>query len=188
MNGTGDETKLGWTGRVSAQFERDRDDLEVTHYNLGIRRNTSEDILNRWGEESTQRLEGDFEKLLVFSFGVNDTVIESGGQRVSKPHCLENAHAILTSASSVCRVLMIGPPPIADLEQNIRIKDLDVSLAQLCHSISVPYLSVVSELSDDPIWMREVASNDGAHPKSAGYTKLATFISAWDEWECVGRD
>ncbi|MCO4757315.1 MAG: hypothetical protein KC477_04800 [Oceanospirillaceae bacterium] len=184
VNGTGDETKLGWTGRVSAQLERDRDDLEVTHYNLGIRRNTSEDILNRWSEESTQRLEGDFGKLLVFSFGVNDTVIENGDQRVSKHQCLKNAHAILTSAASECRVLMIGPPPIADSEQNIRIKDLDASLALLCQSISVPYLSVVSELVDDPIWMQEVASNDGAHPKSAGYTKLATLVSAWDQWDC----
>ena len=188
VNGTGDETKLGWTGRVSAQLERDRDDLEVTHYNLGIRRNTSEDILNRWGEESTQRLKGDFEKLLVFSFGVNDTVIENGDQRVSKHQCLKNAHAILTPAASESRVLMIGPPPIADSEQNIRIKDLDVSLAQLCHSISVPYLSVVNELIHDPIWMREVASNDGAHPRSAGYAKLANLISAWDALECIARD
>lgn len=184
VNGTGDETKLGWTGRVSAQLERDRDDLEVTHYNLGIRRNTSEDILNRWGEESTQRLKGDFEKLLVFSFGVNDTVIENGDQRVSTQQCLDNAQSILSSAASVCRVLMIGPPPIEDLEQNVRIKALDVSLAQLCQRISVPYLSVVNELVDEPIWMREVASNDGAHPRSAGYIKLAALIFAWDEWNC----
>ena len=182
VNGTGDETKLGWTGRVSAQLERDRDDLEVTHYNLGIRRNTSEDILNRWGEESQQRLEGDFEKLIVFSFGVNDTVIEGGDQRVSAQQSLENARAMLTEVASESRVLMIGPPPIADSEQNTRIRDLDASLAQLCQSISVPYLSVVSELIDDPIWMQEVASNDGAHPRSAGYTRLASFISAWEEW------
>lgn len=187
VNGTGDETTLGWTGRISAQLERDREGLEVTHYNLGIRRNTSEDILKRWREESSQRLEGDFEKLLVFSFGVNDTVIENGNQRVSKPLCLKNAHAILSSAASESRVLMIGPPPIADSEQNTRIRDLDASLALLCQSISVPYLSVVSELIDDPIWMREVASNDGAHPRSAGYTRLVTLIYAWDEWESITR-
>ena len=45
VNGTGDETKLGWTGRVCAALEVNNPDLEITFYNLGIRRDTTEDIL-----------------------------------------------------------------------------------------------------------------------------------------------
>ncbi len=54
VNGTGDPTCLGWTGRIcAAAIARGHD---VTHYNLGIRRQTSTDIQARWQEEVSLRL------------------------------------------------------------------------------------------------------------------------------------
>lgn len=65
VNGTGDPTKLGWTGRVSASSQNNN--LDVTYYNLEIRRETSEDILKRWESECQPRLPKVSENKVVFS-------------------------------------------------------------------------------------------------------------------------
>ena len=46
VNGTGDPLCLGWTGRVCATAIKLG--YPSTHYNLGIRRETSADIAARW--------------------------------------------------------------------------------------------------------------------------------------------
>jgi lysophospholipase L1-like esterase len=54
VNGTGDPTCLGWTGRICAAASDRGHDL--TYYNLGIRRQTSADIQARWQQEVSLRL------------------------------------------------------------------------------------------------------------------------------------
>ena len=54
INGTGDDTCLGWVGRVCAAMRASGRDL--TLYNLGIRRDTSADIAVRWLDETSRRL------------------------------------------------------------------------------------------------------------------------------------
>jgi len=49
VNGTGDPEKLGWCGRVCSRVT-DKS-LDITYYNLGIRRETSSDIKERWEAE-----------------------------------------------------------------------------------------------------------------------------------------
>lgn len=180
VNGTGDPDKLGWSGRLVTKTETSA--LQITHYNLGIRRNTSRDILQRWEEECKLRLTGDFEKLLIFSFGVNDTLIENNQRRVSFTESIENTQQILTEASHLFPVKMIGPPPISDREHNQRIKQLDQALNSTCKQLDIPYLSIFQSLIDEPIWLHEVANYDGAHPRANGYALLAQFIHTWPEW------
>ena len=76
VNGTGDEAALGWAGRLCAMANAS--DIPVTYYNLGIRRDTSKDILLRWESECTLRLPDSCDGRIVLSCGVNDTVIENG--------------------------------------------------------------------------------------------------------------
>jgi len=47
VNGTGDPEYLGWTGIICAVTRSWG--YDITYYNLGIRRETSADILARWG-------------------------------------------------------------------------------------------------------------------------------------------
>jgi len=180
VNGTGDPTKLGWTGRLSASSQKK--DLDITHYNLGVRRETSEDILKRWESECQARLPETSQNKAVFSFGVNDTVIENGVRRVSLEKSIENAKAILLAATKKYDVIMIGMPPVDDAEHNERIKELDRSYHELCKALDIPYLSIFSKLYHDPIWREEIALNDGAHPRDGGYEILANFIENWHGW------
>ena len=180
VNGTGDPSKLGWSGRLSVDSQND--DIEITHYNLGIRRDTSENILKRWEAECKVRLPEVSENKVVFSFGINDTVVENGQKRVSLENSIENARKMLLTASAKYDVIMIGMPPINDEEQNKVIKELDTKYQVLCNELNIPYLSIYERLINDEIWKSEVSSNDGAHPRDKGYELLASFIESWAGW------
>ena len=54
---------------------------------------------------------------------------------------------------------------------------------RLCHNLGIRYLSVFHDLIRDPDWLDEVAANDGSHPQSKGYRKLALLVKSWPEWQ-----
>lgn len=180
VNGTGDPDCRGWVGRVCADLWPLADD--PTCYNLGIRRDTSADIARRWRSEAEARLPPQTDGRLVFSFGVNDCVIEDGRQRVAFDESLANGRAVLGEASRWKPCLFIGPPPVADEGINRRIANLSEALAALCRDLTIPCLPIFGTLSQSPLWMDEVASGDGAHPGAGGYGLLADHISRWPAW------
>ena len=179
VNGTGDEAALGWAGRLCAMANAS--DMPVTYYNLGIRRNTSKDILLRWESECTLRLPDSCDGRIVLSCGVNDTAIENGRVRVDSAESCANVRAILRGAKQYT-VLMVGPPSVLDDEQNERIEDLSVDFARETQALGVPYIDLFSALCSDDAYRREVSENDGAHPKSGGYSKMARIIGSSPSW------
>lgn len=179
VNGTGDEAALGWAGRLCAMANASN--IPVTYYNLGIRRNTSEDILLRWESECTLRLPDSCDGRIVLSSGVNDTAIENGKVRVNSVESCANVRAILRGAKRYT-VLMVGPPPVIDDEQNERIKALSLAFAGETQALGVPYIDLFSALCADDAYRRDVSRNDGSHPKSAGYYKMARIIGSSPRW------
>lgn len=178
--GTNDPECLGWTGRLCALARRRGYDL--THYNLGIRRDTSSDISRRWLAEVDRRLPKDCRPFIVFSFGVNDTTVEQGCQRVEQAQSIANTRQVLGAARKRYSVLLIGPPPIADAEQNNRVRRLSHLMGEVAAAEHVPFLPVFDSLVADPVWMAEVSSGDGAHPRAAGYAELAARVDGWPAW------
>jgi lysophospholipase L1-like esterase len=181
INGTGDLTYLGWTGRLCIGLAAQG--LTVTHYNLGVRRHTSFDIAKRWERETVSRLPYGCDNRIVFSFGTNDTTLENGRQRLSREDSLSSCRQILMSAQNLYPVLMIGPPPIADPEQNIRTQNLCKGFSELCIELKVPYLNIFTPLSQSAFWQEAVESGDGAHPGAEGYGIMAHLIQAWPAWK-----
>mgnify|MGYP002775444457 FL=1 len=49
VNGTGEPTCLAWTGRISVSANEKG--YDITYYNLGVRRETSTELRNRWFRE-----------------------------------------------------------------------------------------------------------------------------------------
>jgi len=182
VNGTGDDDCLGWTGRVCAAARHMRHD--VTHYNLGIRRDSSADVAARWRREAATRLPPDQDGRLVFSFGANDCMPDgAGGIRVAHEHTLANARAILASSLAEWPTLMVGPAPVGDdASTDRRIKAVSVDLGQVCAALGVPYLDVFDALLASEAWAREAALGDGSHPNSGGYAALAGIVASWSAW------
>ena len=178
VNGTGDPAYLGWTGRV-LRHERTRRP-ELTGYNLGIRRDTSGQILARWREEVTRRLPAEIEGRAVFSFGVNDAV-----QEVDPKQSLAHAEAILDDARARWPVFMVGLVPIVPDDARERSRKLDAAFAELCVRLGITYLSVFDGLMQTATWLDEARAGDGAHPGAGGYARLAQLVlasAAWRRW------
>ncbi|MDX3852374.1 GDSL-type esterase/lipase family protein [Streptomyces sp. AK02-01A] len=180
--GVGDPLCLGWAGRLAAQAFTDGQPL--TSYNLGVRRQTSSDILARWQHECDQRLRDGADLRLVLSFGVNDTTHEDGRTRVAPDESTANLAEMLgRAADRGWPVLMVAPPPVDDTEHNARTALLDERFARVCRDASVPYVPVHRPLLDSAAWMREVRAGDGAHPGAGGYDEIAALIAPhWRDW------
>ncbi len=158
--GVGDARHLGWAGRLAAHSHAQGQAL--TSYNLGIRRDTSADILRRFQAECTPRLPSGSHAGVVLSFGVNDTMFESGASRVATGASLSHLRELLTQlGKSGWSVLMASPPAVDDDTHNERVIVLDALLEAECARHSVPYVSVVKQMQGHDIWRREVREGDG---------------------------
>jgi lysophospholipase L1-like esterase len=193
-NGTNDEDFQGWPGRLcAAECARGH---ELTHYNLGIRAETSEDIEKRWRAECGPRLLDIHPGALVFSFGVNDTAIENGETtRISRKRSLEMAKRMLGEAQQWKPTIWIGPVPVDDSQQPFNsapgvVYDFSTRrMAELCQDyqalaaqMGIPYLSLLQTLDDNPDWRDAFRQGDGVHPGGDGYALMAEKIGAWSAW------
>jgi lysophospholipase L1-like esterase len=180
--GLGDETGLGWVGRVVAgAFAAG---VPLTAYNLGVRRETSAAVLERWEAEARPRVSPEADCRVVFSFGANDATIENGGPRVPAADSVAGlSQAIAGGARLALPVLVVGPPPANDDDQQDRIIRLSASFAEVAAERGVPYVDVAGALRASSTWRREAQAGDGAHPGRAGYALLADLVmEPWLEW------
>ncbi len=173
--GVGDPAGGGWVARVvSACFVQG---LPLTAYNLGIRRETSIQVVARWRAEATPRIPPGADSRIVVSFGANDTTIEGGGVRVPASGSRRALTTILDEASTLgFAPFVVGPAPVDDAEQNRRIRALTESFAEVCDELDAPFIGVVEPLLGSPVWMSEVAGGDGAHPGAKGYQAIAQLL------------
>lgn len=180
VQGTGDPDCLGWAGRLCVAARGAGHNL--TYYNLGVRRETSADIARRWLAECECRLPATTTNYVVFSFGVNDVTLENGAARVTEAETLSNLRAILEAASARYPAIFIGPPAVPDAERNARLAPLSERMLGLAAMAGVPAVALFPHLVNDRPWLDEVQNNDGAHPRAAGYARIAALIEASPAW------
>ncbi|WP_067971572.1 GDSL-type esterase/lipase family protein [Nocardiopsis trehalosi] len=182
VQGVGDPEYRGWVGRVLQAT-----DGEVTAFNLGVRRDTSADVVRRcWGEVGP-RVRPGADNRLVVSFGSNDMVGQGGGVRVGADRCLDNLSALVAEARRRgVGVLVVGPPPVVGAGEGHlrRTVALAERMAARCEGAGVPFVDTTRALAADPVWTGEAAAGDGAHPGGAGYARLAGIVAAgaWHDW------
>lgn len=181
VNGTGDPTYLGWTGRVCQDLCQQGH--QITMYNLGIRGETSQALAQRWYPEVQLRTAPHYDTRVVFSFGTNDTTGDNHRPQVDPQDTLRYTRQILSQAQQHYPVLLISPPPIDHLLQRGRIQDLIQNLEILCQELQIPYLDIFTPLLRSRIWMEEVAQGDGAHPQAGGYEEMAQWVKGWRGWQ-----
>lgn len=162
-------------GRVVAQAKADG--VGLTGYNLGVRRQTGPEIARRIEREAGPRLRDGDAFGFVLAFGVNDTAMEGGEQRVA-PVASRSALAAVADLCVACgwELLVVGPAPVADHAHNERISGLTAALAFDCASRQLPFVDAVTLLSNDRTWLGEVLFGDGAHSAGSGYATLAKLI------------
>lgn len=192
--GAGDETALGWTGRLAANEWAGNHD--ITLYNLGIRGNSTRMIGERWRRECEARIPASANGRLVFMFGGNDAKEEVGrGIEVPLEESVANARAILSEASQWLPTLWIGLMPMNDAIpypqllsgpqyrfSNERQQAYNDRYAAVAAEIGVPFLDLHTPLMSDANWMRLTQAGDGSNPAAEGYDYVAGMIAAWPSW------
>jgi lysophospholipase L1-like esterase len=159
--GYGDPTGLGWVGRVAAAVPG------LTAYNGGVPGDTSPDVAGRWLGEARGR---PGLVAVVLAVGTNDLL-----QGIPLPHTLAVLDAML--AGSPWPVLVVGPPPVAEIGLTGPLTEMSTAMAGLAVALAVPYVDVIGALGDDPVWLREQDAGDGFHPSAAGYERLARVVT-----------
>ena len=181
-NGLGDESCLSWTGRVCAAANSAS--RQVTHYNLGIRGNTSKDIRDRWWQECENRFNRPCDQRIVLTCGANDTILEANeSTRLSHKESILNIRTLINEIKlKGFALLMISPFPQNDLTHNQRLIDLSMAFQKEAHQLGIDYIDVFSSLDNNPNFHQALNDYDGIHPTGTGYTIIANEIMKSPLW------
>lgn len=180
--GVGDPSGLGWVGRVVAATHAEG--IPLVPYNLGVRGETSEDVMRRWQDEATARA-SDLESKVVFAVGANDTAEEEEASRFELTDSVGALASMLRQAEEAgLPAYVVGPAPVGDEQQVERIANLSSRFAEACEPVGVPFVEVTAALRGNRTWRKEIAASDEAHPGAAGYEALARIVleSGWLDW------
>ncbi len=177
--GVGDPKGQGWVTRVVGRTQHP--DLELTAYNLGVRGNTSADLLHRWATEVPLRWAGRTERRVVLSVGTDDVL---QGITLAR-HRLNLANLLDDAASSGVGAFVVSPPPTADAELNERLEVLVDAQADVCARRGVPFVDCYAPLMGHDQWRTDLAASSVEnHPGQAGYGLIAWLVihNCWTEW------
>jgi lysophospholipase L1-like esterase len=177
--GVGDPKGQGWVTRVVGRTAHP--DLELTAYNLGVRGDTSADVLHRWATEVPLRWVGRTERRVVLSVGANDVV---SGITLAR-HRLNLANLLDDAATSGVGAFVVSPPPTDDPELNERLEVLVDAQADVCARRGVPFVDCYAPLMGHDQWRTDLAaSRVPHHPGQAGYGLIAWLVlhNGWNEW------
>jgi acyl-CoA thioesterase-1 len=181
--GYGDPKGLGWVSRVVARTAHA--DVDITAYQLGVRDETSADVLARWRIECPPRWKGRSEKRLVVSVGHSDAVNGMSTARVR----LNLANILDDAAASGVAVFAVGPPPTLDADLNARLEIVVEAQADVCARRGVAYVNCFQPLISHEQWHSDLGASGGVYPGQAGYGLIAWLVlhGGWDQWMDLGR-
>lgn len=178
VNGYGDPKALGWVSRVVARTPHDGSAL--TTYNLGVRGESSSDVLARWRNETALRWKNCNERRLVIGFGTNDVA-----QGMTTARSRLNLANILDDASSAAiAAFVVGPAPTLDNEFNERLQVLVDAQADVCARRGVTYVDCFRPLLGHDQWQADLAASPDGLPGQAGYGLIAWLVlhAGWQAW------
>lgn len=175
VTGVGDPKALGWVGRVTARTPVSTG-VELTTYSLGVRGETTEEVVVRMPVEAASRFARGDEHRVVVAVGVADAF--HGIEPDRSTAALEFGLASISVPA-----LVVGPPPVGTDSVQERVAGLDEAYGQLCARREVRYISTFAPLVRRAEWQRARAA-DGIHPDQTGYGLLAYVVlhEGWYDW------
>jgi acyl-CoA thioesterase-1 len=173
--GVGDPKALGWVGRVAARTPASTG-VALTLYPLGVRGQSTEDVVVRMPLETSSRFARGDEHGVVLAVGIADAF-------AAVPVARSAVTLEFGLRSTDVSRLVIGPPPVGPPEVRERLAELDAAFAEVCERLDVAYISTYAPLADHGPWLRQSFA-DGVHPGQAGYGMLAYVVlhGGWYDW------
>ena len=177
VTGAGDDSALGWVGRVAVAARSEGVDL--TPYTLGVRYETGPEVADRALAEMRPRLKHGDRFAAMVAFGANDI-----SQGIPLADTLAAAGTVLEAAAGLDASAFVLSPPVfgMDLEKDAKAAEMTAGLQGLCAARATPFLNLRDAVADWSLWWAEAQAGDGAHPNAAGYALVADAVSAWGPW------
>ena len=177
--GYGDPKGHGWVSRVIGRTQHP--DLDLTSYNLGVRGDSSADVLSRWRTEGMLRWRDRRERRLVLGVGMHDVAqgLTTARSRLNLANILDDATARGISP------FVVGPTPTLDPITNEKLEVIVEAQSDVCSRRSIPFVDCFYPLAEHDQWLSELASSrDQIHPGQAGYGLLAWLVlhGEWENW------
>ena len=177
--GSGDDECRGWVGRVGSATRRAG--VDHTPYNLGIGGDTAADVLRRWEQEVTRRLNPEIDNRLVAQMGVNDA--RDGVERPFDDSVRDLAAFVAGAREIGLEPLIVGPIPTAQPDESARIGELSRRFQAACADAGAAFLEVHAGLCGSSAFLSSMTA-DGYHPDADGYASIAQVVlhNGWWEW------
>ncbi|CAN5889634.1 GDSL-type esterase/lipase family protein [soil metagenome] len=176
--GYGDPKALGWVSRVVGRTPVH--DVDLTAYNLGVRGDSSAEVMTRWRTECGPRWQGRGERRLVVGVGAEDT-----GRGITTARSRLNLANVLDEAATTgIAAFVVGPTPVLDAEVNARLEVLAEAQADVCSRRDVQFVDCFHALRQHDQWQSDLAAGDGTHPGQSGYGLIAWLVlhAGWLRW------
>lgn len=176
--GYGDPKALGWVNRVVGRTPLQEADLSA--YNLGVRGDSSADVMNRWRTECPPRWQDRGERRLVVGVGSQDVA-----QEITTARSRLNLANILDEATTTgISTFVVGPTPQLDAQVNSKLAQLSDAQADVCARRGVPFVDCFGPLREHDQWQSDLAAGDTVHPGQAGYGLIAWLVlhAGWLRW------
>ena len=93
---------------------------------------------------------------------------EHGSLRVSESESAANLAEIVPVARQKFLTSVIGPIPVGDTEQDLRILQLCPIYEKTAAELKVPYLPVANELMTNAVWKQKLQPTTAATPAPEG--------------------
>lgn len=174
--GVNDKGMLGWTGRFASTL--DEPVPPTTFYNLGVRKNSSHAVIDRWKDEVDRRALPESDVRIMFSFGVVDMAAPDGKTIVPLQQSVKNLEALIQEATStypIDSLRVLSPFPVTQIEHCGRIEELHVAYDAVCRKYGVGYVDAFTYLLSNDDYMGDL--QDGVHPAEKGCEVLAGYLS-----------
>lgn len=180
--GQGDESGLGWPGRVV--LDAQTGGATLTGYNLGVRGDTGAQIATRAPAEVRGRFRSGDAKAVAIFFGANDI-----GQDLPLSGSVEALASLLVWAEAQrLTAFVLSPPLYADPLSDALAAGMTAAFAKLCADRGVAYLDLRGAGVDWALWWAQAGAGDGIHPGGDAYASLAKVFSEWSAWRAwIGR-
>ena len=167
--GTGDDTALGWVGRVTAAGIAGG--LRLTSYNLGVRGATSVQVARRLAIEARPRLTTAEDPRIIVSFGVNDTL---PGRRSRRADDRRGAGG--PSAHGAAPTCWSGRPRSTTRADRSPPQARRGARRRGC-LLGIPFVPALAATEAHGAWRYRVHAGDGFHPDARATPSWPTVVT-----------
>ena len=174
--GVNDAPAGGWVSRLAGKAaEKGLNVPPDTFYNLGVRKNSSRDILARWEVEYKARAMEGCPATLVFCFGTVDMATPNAMPNVAVGESAANAREMLVKAKEFGSVVFVSAPPVKNEEHRQRLEALCTAYAAIAKAVDVPFVDIFHPLMEAG-YVDDLA--DGVHPGPRGNELIAELLAS----------